>query len=315
MKFKKEYIVLPVIIVVLLAYIVFQNKNKTNYELPHLRNIERKDISKIKIKKGSEVIDVEKKGANWVIMPKEYPADKEKIENLIDKASKVKLTALASESKKYEVYKLDEENRIEVELYQSDKPVRKIFIGKPVSSSRHTFIRLDDDYRVYHAEGNLRSAFNKDVDDLRNKKIWEINEEITKVTLIKDKKKLILLKKPTENKDKKEEKKTKEKEKISYKWQTEDGKDVIEGQITEIINMLKDFTCDRFIEDKKKDEFRNPIYKVILSGANSYSISFFDEKDGQYEAISSQSEYPFLVSEWRAKRIMKDFDNILKKKK
>ena len=79
--------------------------------------------------------------------------------------------------------------------------------------------------------------------------------------------------------------------------------------------MLRDFECDEFINEKKKEDFKSPSYKVILSGAEDYSISFFNEKDGKFEAVSSQNDYPFLVSEWRAKRIMKDFDEVLGKKK
>jgi len=316
MKFRKEYIILLVIIIALSSYIFSRSKNRTNYELPEIAEIQKSEVSKIKIKRPGEKVILEKSGELWNLLPEVYPADKNKIENMLNKASGITLTALASESKNYAVYDLDEKKRIEVELFKEEQLLRKIFIGKPVSSGRHTFIQIADDYRVYHADGNLKNVFNKNIADLRDKKTLKINDDIVKVTLIDGKKELRLFKNPVDTvKETPSEKEDKKKTQPSYSWQTEKGRDVPDGTVNEIINMLRDFECDEFINDKKKEDFKSPSYKVILSGAEDYSISFFNEKNGKFEAVSSQNDYPFLVSEWRAKRIMKDFDEVLGKKK
>lgn len=42
----------------------------------------------------------------------------------------------------------------------------------------------------------------------------------------------------------------------------------------------------------------------------TYSISFFEKEDNKHTAVSSESEYPFLISDWKAKKIMKDLKTL-----
>jgi hypothetical protein len=49
---------------------------------------------------------------------------------------------------------------------------------------------------------------------------------------------------------------------------------------------------------------------VLLKGVQPYSVSLFEKDANQYIAVSSESGYPFLLPEWKAKRIMKDLDSL-----
>ena len=73
------------------------------------------------------------------------------------------------------------------------------------------------------------------------------------------------------------------------------------------MNTLSSLECDKFIEDKKKENFKNPQFVISLKGDKQYSLSIFakskDEED-KYPAISSQSDYPFMLSKWEADDIL-----------
>jgi hypothetical protein len=63
--------------------------------------------------------------------------------------------------------------------------------------------------------------------------------------------------------------------------------------------------------DKTKEDLKSPVFTATLKGLNTYTISIFEKKDEQYPAVSSGSEYPFLLSERKANQIMKDFKGLL----
>ncbi|NOZ69878.1 MAG: DUF4340 domain-containing protein, partial [Deferribacteres bacterium] len=148
MKSKKEIAILFFIIAVLVFYITSQKEEKTHYKLPEAPEIATDDITRITIKKkGSETVLV-KEGDRWLVGEKRYPADEKKVKDMLKGISGLTLTALASESKNYAVYELDDKNRIEVSAYKGDRLLRRLNIGKPASSYRFTFVMLDDDPRV-----------------------------------------------------------------------------------------------------------------------------------------------------------------------
>ena len=112
MKGKKEVAILFFIIAVLAFYISSQKDEKTHYELPAVKEIEAADISKISIKKKDSEIVLVKENDQWRVSDKKYPADSQLVQNMLDAISGLTLTALASESKNYAMYELDDKSRV-----------------------------------------------------------------------------------------------------------------------------------------------------------------------------------------------------------
>ncbi len=318
MKSKKEIAILFFIIAVLVFYITSRKDEKTHYKLPEVANIATGDITKISIKKKGMETVLAREGDKWLVGDKKYPADAKLIETMLKDITGLTLTALASESKNYAVYGLDGKNRIEVTAYKGDSLLRRLNIGKPASSYRFTFVMLDDDPRVFHAEGNIKSGFDKTVSELRDKKVMAFTDDITEVTLKKGKEEIKFLRTTApvsvDAAGEKEGKVQQPKESISA-WTTAGGRAARAREINSIVNTLSGLTCEGFIEDRKKEDFKSPVFTVILKGINTYTISIFDKKDGQYPAVSSTSKYPFLISEWKANKIMKDFGSLIEVKK
>ena len=92
----------------------------------HAPEIQTGDISKINIKKKDSGIVLVKEAGKWLIGDKKYPADKFMVESMLNAVSGLTLTALASESKNYAIYELDEKGRVSVEAFSGDDLLRKI---------------------------------------------------------------------------------------------------------------------------------------------------------------------------------------------
>ena len=319
MKIKKEYIILALIIVALSVYLVMRRGDRTLYELPDLPQVSQKEITRLQISRDKAIIDLNRKDSNWYLAPKEYPADADKVKNMLDNIEKLTLTALVSESGNYSLYDLSGEAKINVKAWQGDSLKRDIDVGKTASSFRHTFVKTAGDERVFHARGNFRNTYDTTLGDLRDKLILTCTpSEIQQIQVTAEKQPFILNRvqlpetKESPTADKKEDaapptQKT--------GWQTQDGRSADEAAVNRLLNTLSNLRCDTFIEDRAKEDFTAPVFNIQLKGSQEYSLSIFaktEEKETQHPAISSASKYAFLLTDSQAQGIMKDSSAILK---
>ena len=169
------------------------------------------------------------------------------------------------------------------------------------------------DERVFHARGNIRSNFDLTIDDLRDKLVLTLNPaDIQQFQVIKDQQSLILNKTqpPVEVEDAQADKQTETTPEANKPaWQASDGQPVDEAVVKQILNTVSNLRCEKFISDRRKDEFTSPLFTLKMKGGQEYSLSIFAktaEKDPQYPAASSGSDYAFMLSDSQADRIMKD---------
>ena len=320
MKIKKEYLILLLIIIVLSAYLSLRKKDRTLYELPVLPGISKKDISKIEITKGKTSIVLNKKDDQWYIGSQQYPADKNKVNEMLDASEKLTLTALVSESKNYIRYDLTEEKKINVKAWQADTLKRNFDVGKAASSFRHTFVKLADDDRVFHARENFRNKFDQSVDNLREKTVLKVQvSDIDQIRITKKQQSLTLNRTPageTEPPQKTDQAAATPSPIIKAEWQTTDGKIADKPTLNRLLSSVTNLRCDKFIEDRAKEDFTAPLYRVELVGAKDYSLSIFaklKDDDSDFPAISSENDYPFLLSKAKAESIMQDPDKLIEK--
>jgi hypothetical protein len=312
-KIRREYIILAVIIIVLSLILIFRNTNRIQYELPELKPIDKAEISKIEIIKPSETLTLQQKNGTWTIGPEEYPADEYRANAIIDAVKDLTLTALVSETENYSLYGLDNDNRILVKAYSDGELIREFEMGKDASTYRHTYVKIKDDKRVYHARNSFKSDFDQELSDLRDKSVLTFDKtEITAVELswkdesIKFKKEVRPVEKEDKPEDAEEEKpnETQEKEpkmpETEEFWVTEDGKEAIKTEVDNIIDQCSDLKCQEFIYGKTKEEFKDPILTITFTGtAKDYILTIFDkseEHNDHHPAISSENKYIFLLA-------------------
>ena len=327
MKLKKEYIILAFVIIALSVYLVVRKTNRTLYRLPEVTKVAQKEITRLQVTKGDTAIVFNKKDNTWYIAPEDYPADGNRVKDMLETIENFTLTALVAESKNYSRYDLNEALRVNVKAWQKDQLKRNIDIGKTASSFRHTFVKLEGDERVFHARGNFKNKFDLKKDDFRDKNVLAFKSSDIHFLQLTDKEQVSTFNKQQvpvevkapgteEEKEKKDTSSSPPEPKTS--WQAADGQPIDEPELNRFLNSIANLRCESFIDKSKKEDFTSPLITLQLKGAKEYSLSVFDkleEKDTNYPATSSVSDYPFLLSGSQADRIMKAHTKILKKTK
>ena len=314
---KKEFIILLILIAGICLYLFIYNPDKTNYSLPDLPEISKDKISRIEIGKPDSLLILKQKDHKWWINSENYPADPDKINQLTDLIEKIKLTALVSESENFTRYDLDPDKKITIKVMYGENVRLNFDIGKKVPSFQHTFVRLDKDKRVYHANGNFKDKFNWTIDDLRDKKVTSFNRsKINKIILGNKEKKITLLHKEVPVKpDLNEKDGEKKSDKKEFIWETEDGQKYDTFKIERLITSLDGLQCAGFIYDKKKEDYKKPEYTIIIQTEKEHKLSIFskiDEQSSDYPLISSDIDYPFSLSKYLAEEIMPDLETLKK---
>jgi len=324
MKVKKEVIILGVVIVALSAYLVFRNPDRTHYELPTIPEMAEAGISKIEISKAGTTIVLNKKDDKWYIAPEGYLVDTHKVEGMLDGMGTLTVTALVSESESFGRYDLGDDKKITVKAWQEETLKRNFDVGKTASSFQHTFVKLSGDERVYHGRGNFRDQFDQTVDGLRDKTVLSFDQKDIEEIHITKGKEVIAFKraqvpvevKPLSEGDAEGEEASSPGGEANMVWQTADGKEGDEAKIDRLLNTLSNLRCEKYIEDKKKEDLSDPICTALLKGTEEHTLSIFAKKDkdaDNYPAISSENDYPFLLPKWQADSLMKKPDDMLKK--
>jgi len=309
MKIKKEWIIIAIIILALILYLVLRKQDRIHYKLPEVPQISQDEISRIEISKPDGSIVMEKKDDKWIIGLQEYLADQYRVESMLDSIEKPVLTAMVSASKTYTRYGLDDNEKITVRIFSGESLRRGIELGNLTDSRQHTFIKLDNDHRVYHAKGNLRALFNKDIDDLRDKTVLSFEQaEVREIGITKGSQSITLA--LTEQVSTKESG-----DNIKTFWQTPEGKDMEASLPEELLSSLFSLSCKEYLYDTRKEDLINPMCTIILKDAKEYILSIFPKKDDSdqgYPAASSENDSAFILTDWRVEDIFETADKILK---
>ena len=317
-KIKTEYIVLGILIVALTLYLVLRQADRVQYELPKLDTLPIENIQKVEIKKAEGLLSLTKEGDNWFLSSERYPADEEKIKKVLETISQLTLTEMVSQSKNYQRYSLSDNERIEVKAFGKGQLIREFLVGKNTAAYGHTFVKLNDDDRVYQAKGAFHNEFDKKIDELRDKKVLTFDSsEISQVEILAGGKTYQFVK-STKKADPGQDKEGKPLPAVEeVVWLSKDGIEGDKSKIDSYINRLSNLTCSEYIADKKPEDFKNPELTITLKGNRDYSISIFpkvNKDDTNIPAVSSETPYVFMLSSHVADNFTKDVQGLVEKK-
>ncbi len=311
MKFKKEYLILAVVICALSAYLVSKRSNRMNYALPTVPTVEKKGITALTLEKDGTRVELTRKDESWYIKPGGFLADTGKVDSMLGAMEGFKLTTLVSESGDYIRYELDDEKKVTVTALKGTDKLLKFDVGRTAPTFKHTFVMIEGDKKVYQARGNFRGDFEKDADELRDKKVLSFEEaSITGLTIVEGEKSVDLtLEKPEKAGDEKgkgEEDKVAAPESETPKWVDGEGREVPENAVSSFYSPLSGLECENYINGKKKEDFKDPVLSVTLKGDKSLTLAVFEksgEEDTGYPAVSSENEYPFILQDYRVENL------------
>jgi hypothetical protein len=329
MKFKKEYLILLLIIAALSTYLMMRSRNQTHYELPRPAQADSQKVDRLVITKNGQSFDLNKKDDQWSVGPEAYAADSVKVKNMVKAAVDLTITDLISESGNYERYDLTDDSKIDVQAFEGGKMVRNFSVGKAAPTHQHTFVRLSDDPKVYNARGQLNHTFDHTISNLRDLTVLSFDKDaITDMMIRKGDQSMTLAKKeiaPEEkpqssDKPKEEEKKDADappKPKPQPQWQGPDGKPADRPAVQRLLNDFSNFKCNAYMADDAAKDLKDKTPRWTLTfkaGKESHSLSVFDQADSkatEIPALSSSGPYAFTINKSREESIEKKIDKLL----
>jgi len=301
MKIKKEYLILAAVIFGLSAYLFYRSADRTHYTLPKLAALAAADVTKVQMTRGGETVTLARKDGRWVIEPQGWAVDPKTAQEILEAITGLNLTALVSESKSYAVYELDDERKANVKAWQNEQLRREFDVGKAAPSFRHTFVRPAGDDRVFHAQDNISFRFRMAVDDLRDKAVLAFNpEEIEEIRIAQAGANTTLARKKVEA--------TAGQPAPAAEWLSADGRSADAGTVQSLLAELSKLSCEKFVTDRDKASFEAPEVTITLKGAAEHALKIFaplSAEDKSRPAVSSGSDYPFILADYQLQQLMK----------
>ena len=319
MRSKKEFFVLVLIIAAAVGYLFFRQTDRLTYELPQVAKIDTADIIKMTVKGPSGDLLLEKKSDKWQLMPKGYSADSKKIDDILATISTLTLTTVVAEKSSDSRYDLDPDQRIEVTAWDPNGIVRQFSLGKAADTFRHTFVKLPDDNRTFHAKDNFRDRFDLSPATFRDKRVMTFDsDQITSIKMTRDNKAFEWIpveSKPTESDEEKEDSASSEKQ-----WQTIDQQAVDHTKVNQLLQKLADLNCQSFLEPEDPAVSNPPVWAVDLNSSDtSHTFTLYPEitqdEEKLWPSTSSLVSETFLLSDWQAKDIAEIVDHLTLPKK
>lgn len=317
MKFKKEYLILAMVIAALTLYLVFGQDDQPGSDLPQMDTLDSTKINRMVITQKETALELIKKDERWFILPNNYPVNPFNIKNMVKAAAELTVTALVSESGNFERYDLNDAKRIKVQIYENDQMQREFNIGRAAPTFEHTFVLLANETKVYHAIGRLKNTFEHTVDSLRDKTALSFEKEtITSLQIQRGKQQLVLAKKEiVEEAEKEEDKKEPSTPATKTQWQSEGGQTAADSAVNALLGSLSGLKCDDYMADDAKAGLSDAAWTVTLKDAGSeYKLSVFapQEKEAtQTPGTSSYNDFAFLLAKSRVETIEKQIDKLL----
>lgn len=321
--FKIEYVILGVAIISLLLYLFLRNPDRVHYDIPEIDPVSSEDIHKVEITRAGKTITLEIKDKQWFIGPQGYPANPDKIQKIIKEISGFSITDVISESGSYSKYGLDDQNGIITRVYDQEGLIWEFKIGKQAATYRHTYVKIQNDDRVFHAKNAFRTQFDQTVDALRDKQVMkfdpseireiELNRAGESLVFSRQMKKVEIKAQPPATSEATAKKEPAENKEVEI-WVMPYGKKGKTEEIKTMIRDLSDLSCLKFVEGKTKLEFTDPIYSITSKGNKQYTLQIFSkiqEGDDSYPAATSVNSYPFFLSSYKAEALMKKPEDLI----
>jgi len=317
---KKEIVVLVAIIAALGAYIAFQHGDQVQYELPELSVIAPDTITRVEISGNEEAVVLERGDDDtWQVGEAKYKADAHKAERIVEVVSALRLTTLVAESEDYRRYALDPQQRLRVKAWAGDELIRTFDVGKAANTFRHTFVKLDNDPRVYHAQKNFQEWFKVSTGDLRDKRVLSFDESnIDRFVLTHESQSNTFTRSATaaeveggtQTAEKVDEDPV---EPATETWQNEAGATADNAKVDGLLSLLATLDCQRYMDERPTVA---PQFEIALhSGEEVHTLTIYPKVEIDeltlWPASSSQVADAFYLPDWKAQDIIKAPSDLL----
>ena len=288
----RKLILLSVIALLLVIYLVQLVGGRT--DSIRLLSLEQ-TVDRIVINPdGDARVTLARSGDKWMLDPDSYPADNEKVKEMVEAFTALKVLETVSSSGQEARFELDEASRIVAKAYQGETLLRTLLIGKAAGGAQ-SYVSLDENKEVLLVAGNLKSTFNHSTTDLRDRLIYSVNTaEVQGVRVSGDFNWEMRL------------------EGDPARWARTDASDrsLDQEKVTSWIRSLDQVRAIAFPDEGVSLDINdsNLLGTFSFALANKTIQLRIGKKgdDGRYPCISSESKWPFYLSSYIAERMLKN---------
>lgn len=164
--YTRKIILLSSIVVLLVIYIfqisfLGKSKVKTVYT--------KEEIDSVEItKNGGHILSLKKENEKWLV--ENFPAMENRANRIINSVNEIKILSTVSyDLSDLERYGLTDENAVKVVASSGGKVERILYVGKDSVAGSQCYVCLDDEKKIYLAQGSLKSTFEVSADEIKEK--------------------------------------------------------------------------------------------------------------------------------------------------
>ncbi len=219
---------------------------------------------------------------SWILPEKEdYPADMDSVKRILENLTEIPIgRAVTSNLKDLEKYGLDKDSKTSIRVYNNDRMILGMDIGKNGPDLLSSFIRVEDDDHIRLVPGNIKYFYEKPVSDWKDRIVLDLREyELSSLEIISDdySAKILI------------------DESLGYtSVEPVAEKELNREAVSKIISSLKPLRADGFLEDEENYE------EIVLSEKEPlYTLNVFtsdNEKFSLYIIGSNEQKSRFFVT-------------------
>jgi hypothetical protein len=295
MKLKNNLILLIILIVFTVLVVLFEKpfedrSRKLREDAgPLFSELQIDEVKKLQVKRAADTgVTLIKRDNDWfVVGEEEYPADPVLVEEAVGKIQRIQKINLASKKKgKHALFEVAEGMATEVLLFgPKEKEIAHLYIGKSGPDLFSTYIRRADSDEVYLLEEHLKGQFEREVNNWRDKRIFDFNAGgATALRIVKEEETIVLSKDTEEN------------------WHLEAPVSSL-AEKAEVENVLRAFSSLRAADFAAKEEIGesgidNPTHRIsveLKDGQKKTLLVGNLKGEHQYFAKNEEKKYIYVM--------------------
>ena len=294
MKLKNNLVLLIILIVFAVLVFLFENpfqdrSRKAREDAgPLFSELQIDEVKKLQVKNADTTVTLINRDNEWfVVGEEEYPADPTLVKEALEKIQRIQRINLASKKKdKHTLFEVADGMATEVVLFgPKEKEIAHLYIGKSGPDLFSTYLRKAESDEVYLHEEHLKGQFDREINNWRDKRIFDFDAGGATALRIVKKEETIVLSKDTEE-----------------NWHLEEPVSSL-AEKTEVENVLRalsslraaDFAGNEEINESGIDAPTCRISVELKDGQKKTLLVGNTKGEHQYYAKNEEKKYLYLL--------------------
>jgi hypothetical protein len=274
------------------------------------------EVHKIVFESGNESLTLSKKdeddSTNWSVGQEAFPADGQKISDLISATESLGRLDVISTRESYKKFGLQEDEQRILRFFSGDDKILAVRLGNKASSGNSVYARIQDQREVVLLPQDLSKYFSTEAADFRETQMASFSRErIDRMEITGPGHEKLLLSRQDREPAGTESSKSETTEETVWTAETATGKlleNVEEGRFRDLMIELADLRASGFPDKNPQGEpFAN--LKIVKNGGEQAVVSLWPpDEAGNFPVQVSTNSYSFTIPKWKARRLLLGLD-------